>query len=166
MLKEVSDLKNLVDKKNQQTISEYRFVQLLDFDENAFGDTINDISMLDEAAGMLPDVVEWEFSIREEVQQSRTTDAATSLRIAELVLKVTQSRKANENLQGARLADTISRLLKTVLNCREGALRLSKNNAIKVFAILESVKVLRKQNRKIFISVDHHSPEETLEIFE
>lgn len=49
---------------------------------------MNDIAMLDEAVAMLPDVAEWEHTLHKEVTNYRATDAATSLRIAELVLKV------------------------------------------------------------------------------
>uniref|UniRef100_A0A1I7XQL9 MYND-type domain-containing protein n=1 Tax=Heterorhabditis bacteriophora TaxID=37862 RepID=A0A1I7XQL9_HETBA len=87
-------------------------------------------AMLDEAITHVELADEWQDELRMEIRKPEPRDAATSLKMADLVLK------------GSRIADTMCRLLKTVLNSHNGPLQMSKRTAYSVFKIIETIKAI------------------------
>ncbi|GMT14623.1 hypothetical protein PFISCL1PPCAC_5920 [Pristionchus fissidentatus] len=89
-------------------------------------------ALLEEAFALVGPSKEWAASFRLDTWNNRSRDAAECLRVADVVLK------------GARLADTQSRLLKTLLNCagRGEEIVMRRSMMGKVMAVVQSIKLI------------------------
>ncbi|EYB94370.1 hypothetical protein Y032_0172g353 [Ancylostoma ceylanicum] len=120
LMRELPSIVNAVDKKSVHFIQNLRetfYVEHCD-------------AMLEEAVLHISAAEEWQFKMRTEMRRSETRDAASSLVVAEMMLK------------GARIAGVMGDLLRNVLNSHVGPLRMSKAKAYKVFGVVENIKAI------------------------
>ncbi|GMS84066.1 hypothetical protein PENTCL1PPCAC_6241 [Pristionchus entomophagus] len=91
-------------------------------------------ALLEEAFALVGPSKEWVASFRLDTWDNRSRDAAECLRMADGVLK------------GARLADTQSRLLKTLLNCtaRGEEIVMRRSTMGRVITVVQSIKLISK----------------------
>ncbi|CAJ0963190.1 unnamed protein product, partial [Mesorhabditis belari] len=125
ILREIPEMRSLVDKKSLQ------FVQTTKeslYKEQSSG-------MIAEAHAMCTDCEAWEADFRLQLEPNgrhSTRHAADCIKLADLVLK------------GARLCDTMCRLLRTVLHSEAKEKRMTKSDSIKIFQVIQSIKSIAR----------------------